>query len=234
MVMVSKFLKQSSNEQSAAKRKENFFAKSSGQVAEAPVDRLVVCVTGMPGAGKSVFAEVSKDLGFEIFRMGDDVRMEAERRRIPPSDENLGAIMMQLRQSGGPVAIAVLCKRRIEKEASSELVLIDGIRNINEFHYYKKLGKAVLVSIHTSPQSRFEFLKARARSDSPSIFASFEARDRRELAVGIGEAIALADQVIINSGTLDELKDKAYEVLKSLKEAYAKEKKRRVEQPVSA
>ena len=206
--------------------------------ASASQDRLIVCVTGMPGAGKSVFAEVSKTLGFEIYRMGDDVRMEAERRGIPPSDENLGAIMMQLRQTGGPVAIAVLCKRRIVKDSRSEFILIDGIRNINEFHEFKKLGTAALVSVHTSPQRRFEFLRGRGRSDSPSTFASFEARDRRELAVGIGEAIALADRVLINAGTLEEMKDRTFEILKSLKEEYAREKKQRPrpveEQPVSA
>src|SRR5579872_4085677 len=93
--------------------------------------RLVVCVTGMPGAGKSTASEISAAMGFEVFRMGDDVRMEAERRNLPPTDENLGAVMLQLRQSGGPVAIARLCEQRIEKNAKSPYVLIDGIRNMN-------------------------------------------------------------------------------------------------------
>ncbi len=113
----------------------------------------------MPGAGKSTVAEVAEKLGFEIFRMGDDVRMESERRKILPTDENLGAVMLELRQRGGPVAIAVLCGKRIEREAKSKLVLIDGIRNINEFIEFKKLGKAILVSISASPTRRFEFLK---------------------------------------------------------------------------
>ncbi len=170
-------------------------------------ERLVLCITGMPGAGKSTAAEVSQKLGFEVFRMGDDVRMEAERRNIPPTDENLGAIMLQLRQSGGPVAIAKLCERRIEKDAKSKFIVIDGIRNVNEFLEFKNLGSAMLVSIHASPARRFEFLKARARSDSPANFASFEARDRRELTVGIGESIALSDEVIVNSGSLEKLKE---------------------------
>ena len=46
--------------------------------------RLVVCVTGMPGAGKSTASEISASMGFEVFRMGDDVRMEAERRKLAP------------------------------------------------------------------------------------------------------------------------------------------------------
>ena len=171
----------------------------------------------MPGAGKSTVAEMAEKLGFEIFRMGDDVRMEVERRKIPPTDENLGAVMLELRRRGGPVAIAVLCGKRIEKDAKSNLVLIDGIRNINEFIEFKKLGKAVLVSINASPSRRFGFLQQRGRVDSPSNFESFESRDRRELSVGIGEAIALADETIVNYGSLQELKENAVRLLESLK-----------------
>ena len=188
--------------------------------ADSKPDRLVICLTGMPGAGKSTAAEVSDALGFKVFRMGDDVRMAAEKRNIPPTDENLGAIMLQLRQSGGIVAIAVLCKQRIEKDTKSKLVVIDGIRNVNEFFEFKKLGTAILVSIHATPARRFKFLQARARSDSPQTFQSFEARDRRELTVGIGEAIALSDEVIVNAGSVAELKEKASQLFKRLKQDF--------------
>ncbi len=186
-------------------------------MSEAKLSRLVVCLTGMPGAGKSTAAEVAESLGFKVFMMGDDVRMEAEKRRIPPTDENLGAIMLQLRQAGGIVAIAILCKQRIEKD-KCKLVLIDGVRNINEFFEFRKLGRAVLVTIHATPERRFQFLKARGRADSPQSFQSFEARDRRELTVGIGEAIALADEVIVNDGSINELKEKSLTLVKRLKE----------------
>ena len=179
--------------------------------------RLVVCITGMPGSGKSTTSEISTGMGFEVFRMGDDVRMEAEKKKLDPTDENLGAIMLELRQRGGPIAIAHLCKQRIEKDSKSPYVLIDGIRNMNEFLEFKKLGKAVLVSIHASPERRFKFLQARARGDSPNSLQSFEGRDRRELSVGIGEAIALADEVIINSGSVDELRKSVSELFERLK-----------------
>lgn len=174
----------------------------------------------MPGAGKSTAAGVAESLGFKVFRMGDDVRMEAEKRNISPTDENLGAIMLNLRQTGGVVAIAVLCKHRIEKD-KSKLILIDGVRNVNEFFEFKKLGSAILISIHTTPEKRFQFLRDRGRADSPQSFQSFEARDRRELTVGIGEAIALADEVIVNNGSVEQLKEKTQLLLMKLREASA-------------
>lgn len=192
----------------------------SSAKSEASNQRLVICLTGMPGAGKSTAAQTSEPLGFKIFRMGDDVRMEAEKRSIEPTDENLGAVMLQLRQAQGIVAIAKLCKQRIEKD-TSRLVLIDGVRNVNEFFEFRKLGKAVLVTIHTTPEKRFQFLQARGRSDSPQSFQSFEARDRRELSVGIGEAIALADEVIVNNGSEQALEEAATELFKTLKQNFS-------------
>ncbi len=171
----------------------------------------------MPGAGKSTVAEAAEHLGFEVFRMGDDVRMEVERRKLTPSDENLGAIMLDLRQKQGPVAIAHLSKQRIEKDAKSKFIVIDGIRNMNEFHEFKKLGSALLIAVHASPERRFQFLKARGRSDSPTSLQSFESRDRRELSVGVGETIALADTVISNDEALENLKENGTKVLRDLK-----------------
>src|SRR5487761_20912 len=179
--------------------------------------RLVICVTGMPGSGKSTISEVAQNLGFEVFRMGDDVRMETERRKLKPSDENLGAIMLELRQQHGPVAIASLSKQRIEKDSKSKFVVIDGVRNMNEFLEFKKLGTALLVTVHASPERRFQFLKARGRSDSPSNWGSFESRDRRELSVGVGETIALADEIIPNDGSLQELKASSEKMFSAIK-----------------
>ena len=179
-------------------------------------ERLVICVTGMPGAGKSTISEVAENLGFEVFRMGDDVRMETERRKLQPSDENLGAIMLELRQKHGPVAIASLSKQRIERDSKSKFVVIDGVRNMNEFHEFKKLGTALLIAVHASPLRRFNFLKARGRSDSPSNLQSFESRDRRELSVGVGETIALADDVVPNDGSLEDLKTSSEKLFRDI------------------
>jgi dephospho-CoA kinase len=174
----------------------------------------------MPGAGKSVIAEVGSQFGFEVFRMGDDVRIEAERRGLLPNDENLGKIMLELREKSGATAIAALCKARIEKDPKSNLATIDGIRSIPEFEEFKKLGVAVLVAVHASPEKRFEFLRRRAREDSPDSLKRFGQRDERELSVGVGEVVAISDVVIPNSGSLEDLKLAAEELFQSHKKQF--------------
>ena len=43
------------------------------------VDKLIVCLTGMPGAGKSTIAEGLQSKGYEIINMGNAVREEAKK-----------------------------------------------------------------------------------------------------------------------------------------------------------
>jgi len=48
----------------------------------------MICLTGMPGAGKSTVAEAIKDEGFVLITMGDCVRMEANRKNLKLTDKN--------------------------------------------------------------------------------------------------------------------------------------------------
>jgi len=62
------------------------------------LSKLIVCLTGMPGAGKSTIADGLKSKGFEIINMGDAVRAEAKKRNLEPSGQNLGKLMLELRE----------------------------------------------------------------------------------------------------------------------------------------
>jgi dephospho-CoA kinase len=49
-------------------------------------------------------------------------------------------------------------------------------------------------------------LKQRGRSDDPENREMFDRRDLTELKVGIGSVIALADHILINEGTKEDLR----------------------------
>ena len=78
----------------------------------------------MPGAGKSTIVNKLEELGFEKFSLGDGIRAEAKRRSIEPSGENLGKIMLEVREKNGPGAVAELIKEPI-KNSIEEVVIID-------------------------------------------------------------------------------------------------------------
>ncbi|MFB5620640.1 MAG: AAA family ATPase [Nitrosopumilus sp.] len=165
--------------------------------------KLIVCLTGMPGAGKSTIAEGLKSKGYEIINMGNAVRNEAKKRNLEPTGPNLGKLMLELREKNGPGAVAELVKPQIEN-SSSEVIIIDGIRSSPEIEVLRKYGTVKLLAIHASTETRFDFLKQRGRSDDPKTKENFEERDDRELGVGISNPIALSDDAISNNNLTKE------------------------------
>ena len=177
--------------------------------------RLLI-ITGMPGAGKEEFVDVSRRVGFEVIRMGDVVRAEASRMRLPSDDKSVGGFAHSEREKYG---YGIWAKRTVEL-VKNEMTVIDGCRGVAELEVFKKaFGEGVVVmAIHASPETRYWRLRLRNRKDAPENRDQFSERDRRELSWGLGSLIALADRMIVNEGTLDEFKGDVEELLRELSE----------------
>jgi len=168
----------------------------------------------MPGSGKSTIVSALKARGLESLNLGDGVRDEAKKRNLEPTGENLGRLMLELRDKNGPGAVAILLTEKI-KNSQSEVIIVDGVRSTAEIEVLKNVGSVKLLSIEASAETRYKFLGARGRSDDPETREKFEERDKREIGVGIGKSIEIADETISNDNiTLDELTERAYTVIK--------------------
>ena len=177
--------------------------------------KLIVCLTGMPGAGKSTIADGLKLKGYKIINMGNVVREEAQKRNLESTRDNLGKLMLELREKNGSGAIAKLVEPQIES-STANVILIDGVRSNDEIQVLRKFGTVKLLAIHASTDSRFNFLQKRGRSDDPQTKEHFDERDNRELGIGISNSIALSDYAISNIGlTKDELIEKSFKIIKS-------------------
>jgi len=179
-------------------------------------DKVVVGLAGMPGAGKGVFRRTVQRIGYPVVTMGDEVREEVKRRNLKPTPENLGKTMLNLRELEGPAAIAKRCIPKL-KNATGKIVFIDGIRSLAEVDEFKKhFPNFILIAIHTAPKTRYQRLFRRRRSDDPTNWETFMERDLRELGIGMGAVISIADKVIVNKGTLPQLRQKILQVLKEV------------------
>lgn len=157
----------------------------------------------MPGAGKSTAALALAAEGWTRVVMGDVIRAETKRRGLEPNAKNTGEVMRLLRKEKGDAAVAELCLETIST-LKAERVVVDGIRSMAEVDAFRNKGGALLVAVHASPARRFELLRERGRSDDPLTRDMFNQRDQRELEVGIGRAIALADETVSNQHTSPE------------------------------
>ena len=185
-------------------------------------DKIVVGLAGMPGSGKSLVVETARELGYAIVVMGDVIREETVKRGLELTPQNVGKVMLQLRADGGVTVVAQKCIPKIEAQASSK-VLVDGLRSLYEVEAFKAhFAKFSLVAVHASPETRFNRLFNRRRSDDPSGWEVFRDRDMRELSVGLGNVIAMAEQMIVNDNSVEEIKPKVAESLRRIEEKWLK------------
>ena len=123
--------------------------------------------------------------------------------------------MLELREKNGAGAVAELIQPQIINSVSN-VVVIDGVRSKAEIDVFKKIGTVKILSVDSSADTRYKFLQERGRSDDPKTRDVFDKRDSREIGVGLGSSIALADESISNNNlTKDELIETAYKIIQS-------------------
>ena len=201
----------------------------------------VLGFTGMPGSGKSEAMEVAKTRGIPVVRMGDLIWEEVERQGKPRDAKHVGEVANAMRASHGKDVWALRTCGRVReivaglagaskdapaegtpvdeaKARSARLVLIDGIRSHEEVDTFRReLGNEFdLVAIHTDPEHRFDRMVKRARADDSADPAVLKARDEREMTWGIARTIALADEMVVNDGTLGQFRKKVEHLLDRL------------------
>lgn len=174
----------------------------------------VFVIVGMPGAGKSLASRVAKEMRMPIFVSGDIIRNEAKRRGLIPNKKNLGQLMLHIRKSEGMGAVARRLVPLIE-ESSSHNVVYEGARSIEEVEELARHYRVSIVAIHASPETRFRRLLKRKRSDRPRTRADFSERDKRELTVGVGKVISLADRMVENEESIPAFERRMRRVLKT-------------------
>jgi len=138
----------------------------------------------MPGAGKSTIANYLRKNSFYVLSMGDTIKEKALEQNLELNDENLGNLMLRLREEKNDNGIvAKLMLEKIMELKDIEKIVVDGIRSYEEFLVFKKVEFAKLLAIRASSSKRYEHIKARNRLDTPENFERFGNRDKREISV---------------------------------------------------
>jgi dephospho-CoA kinase len=164
--------------------------------------KLIVTV-GMPGSGKDELIAVAQSMGLATLKMGDLVREETRRRGLALSNANVARIASEERDKHGA---GIWAQRALPKLIETRM-LVDGCRSDSEVTVFRhNFGDLFVLGIFASPETRYERMKSRRRSDDGLSLQEFFDRDRRELKWGIGSAFTLADGMIVNEGSLDEFR----------------------------
>ncbi len=185
-------------------------------------DKLVIGLVGMPGSGKSLVVEVAQQRSYAVVTMGDVVREETLRFGLELTPENVGKVMLELRKANGEGVVAQKCVPKIELQKNKK-VLVDGLRSLHEVKVFKShFRKFTLLAIHACPETRFIRLLRRGRTDDPKKWETFNERDLRELSVGLGNIVAMSENLVVNEGEPAETKEEIKETLRRVEEEWQK------------
>lgn len=160
----------------------------------------IFIIVGMPAAGKNIARIYAEERGLPYFATGDLVREEVRRRGIEPTPGNMARLSTELRGEDGMGVTRLALTSAMKTEAPA--VMIEGMRSWPEIELIRKNAPSVVLAFVAPLSLRRERIVSRGRSDDKA--ADFEERDGREISYGTAVPIALADEYILNTGTLEE------------------------------
>lgn len=203
---------------------------------------MIVGLTGPNAAGKGEVARVLRERGFAYHSLSDVVREEATARGLDHSRENLIRVGNELRARSGPGVLAERIAAMLARETGpprlpgarfdAEIatgpgdgaptaadVIVDSIRSPAEVEVLRRLPGFVLLGVDAPIAVRFERSSARGRIGDGATFEEFVRKEALEntndpAAQQLAQALALADLVLDNAGTLEALRAKVTAALR--------------------
>jgi len=178
----------------------------------------IIAFAGMPFSGKSVAVQIAKEKNIPVIRMGDFIWEETKRRNLELNDKNVGKIANNMRKEHGMDIWARKTLEKIKSMKKVKLLVIDGVRNIEEIETFEKeLGKNfVLIAVDLSDETRHKRGMSRGRKDDSQDINLIKERDKRELSWGLGSLIATADIVISNEGSIEDFKREITKIFENI------------------
>lgn len=171
---------------------------------------MVLGFVGWPCAGKDVAAEYFRRR-YSAMWWGHSnfIRARAAEMKIEsPTTDQLSALFEARASHQGHGWIArIVCDRvRKFREAEPEtLVVITGVRNLDEVAQYRTLSGFKLVELRADRELRFQRWCERARpSDGQPTLSQFDAIEQLDGNRNVPDVLALTDRVVENNGSLDD------------------------------
>jgi dephospho-CoA kinase len=160
----------------------------------------VLVIVGMPAAGKNIARTYAESKGLPYFATGDIVRAAIKKRGLVENAENTAKVSDELRGADGMGVTRLALEEALRSEMA--VSLLEGMRSWPEIELIHQKVDCVVVAFLAPKSLRRSRMVARGRADDS--LQAFDDRDRREIAYGTSVPIALADEYILNTETMDD------------------------------
>ncbi len=188
---------------------------------------IVIGLSGYAGSGKTTVANYLKEkYGFKVYTFSDVVEREARKMGLLRDGVSLEEKKRILSEVGAKIREkygrkSVFAEMLVEQinNGQPEKVCVDGFRSKEEVKTFRKnFPKFLLIFLHADPKRRYE----RRKKDDPNMDMTLEEfleRDERDKKIiGMDKMEEMADTIIDNNGTLEELYRKIDEVVSEIEQ----------------
>ncbi len=179
---------------------------------------MLIGVTGTMASGKDTTSAYLQEKGFFHFSLSDAIRAECDKRGLPKDRDTLRNLGNELREKQGADILAKMAIETLAAQGAKNAV-ITSIRNPEEIKLLKKQGNFIFLAVNAPVELRYERAKSRHRESDFIDFETFKNQEEAEMAGGPGkqnlaEVIKMADHILINDGTVEDLRKKINNIIK--------------------
>lgn len=185
----------------------------------------VIGLTGTIGSGKEVVREIlEKNTNSYSVVLSSLLKEDALKKQgIQVTREIRQNLGNELRKQYGTEILAKIAVSFMQN--NKDFLIIDGIRNPGEVDFLReKFGEEFkLIAVDSPQQLRFERMNGRNREGDPAIWEEFvrlderdQGKDEPEYGQQVKKCIEMADVLIQNDGSLEELQQKVLDSIKQL------------------
>jgi dephospho-CoA kinase len=167
----------------------------------------IIGLVGRKGSGKGTVAKLLADrYGAAVFRFSDPLRDILRRLHLPIDREHLVAASEMLREHFGEDILQHTLLRDV-KQTPSSLVVLDGVRRVEELPALRASGSFHLIAIDAPLAARYERSANRGENhgEQAMTMAAFEKTETASTETTIAAVEAVADFRLANTGTYEEL-----------------------------
>jgi len=171
------------------------------------MSKIILGFVGPLASGKAVCQKyISTKYESDSFRFSTALRDILSRLYLPISRENLQNLSLDLRNRFGGNILEEVIAQDVQN-SDKAVVIIDGIRRLDDIVNLKNLPNFHLISIDAKPETRYKRMKLRNENagDAEKSYEEFLEDNNREAELQIPEVMASAKFHLDNNGDLDAL-----------------------------
>jgi dephospho-CoA kinase len=181
----------------------------------------VIGIVGHPASGKDTVAEYLASKGYAHISSGEVIRDDMKKLGLDTDRGSIHQYVIQKRQEVGnsypSQEIIDDIKNKAGILSSIDLsmgIVVSGFRNTEEVSLFRKeISEFKLIAVDAPMENRYTWAKTRGRIGDDITFERFKKEEEQEKAKITGSyqvdaAIGMADILIVNNGTKDDLFNK--------------------------